>query len=60
MLISQYGDATNLAAGVLTAVLMAAAGLAGAYLLIRREPNKAVAAALWAPAIPVLARSSVS
>ena len=44
-LFSEYGDPTDLPATILTALLLAAAGLVGAYLLWRREPTKALAAA---------------
>jgi hypothetical protein len=45
-LLSEYGDGSDALAAVLTAVLLAAAGLVGAWLLIRRDTQTAIAAAL--------------
>ncbi|HEY8618150.1 glycosyltransferase family 39 protein [Phenylobacterium sp.] len=45
-LLSEYGDPTDLAAGVLTAALLAATGLVGGYMLVSRAPRGAWAAAL--------------
>jgi len=45
-LLSEYGDGADALAAVLTAVLLAAAGLVGAWLLIRRDAQTAIAAAL--------------
>lgn len=44
-LYGEYGDPGDLAATVVTALLLGAAGLAGAYLLWRGEPTKALALA---------------
>ena len=45
-LLSEYGEGSDALAAVLTAVLLAAAGLVGAWLLVRRDPQTALAAAL--------------
>ena len=45
-LVSLYGDPSDLVAAILTALLMAAAGLAGAYMLLRGQPRRALAIAL--------------
>lgn len=45
-LLSLYGDRSDLIAAFLTALLLAGAGCAGAYLLWRRQALKALAAAL--------------
>ncbi|MCR5877661.1 glycosyltransferase family 39 protein [Phenylobacterium sp. J367] len=44
-LLSEYGDPSDLAAGVVTGVLLSAAGLIGGYLLVRGEAPKAWASA---------------
>jgi 4-amino-4-deoxy-L-arabinose transferase-like glycosyltransferase len=44
-LLSQYGDPSDLTAGALTAVLLAASGLVGGYMLARRAPKGAWVAA---------------
>lgn len=44
-LLSEYGDPSDLTAGVLAGGLLAAAGLAGAYLLLRRAAGLGLAAA---------------
>jgi len=45
-LVKLYGDASDLVAAVPSALLLAAAGLGGGYLLVRRAPAQAVAAAV--------------
>jgi 4-amino-4-deoxy-L-arabinose transferase-like glycosyltransferase len=45
-LLSLYGSAADAWAAVVTAALLAAAGLAGGWLLVRRRPEPALAAAL--------------
>jgi len=45
-LLAEYGEGSDALAAVLTAVLLAAAGLVGAWLLIRRDAQTAIAAAL--------------
>ena len=45
-LTSLYGDASDLPAAIAAGVLLAAAGLVGAYMLVQREPTSAVATAL--------------
>ncbi|WP_374469903.1 ArnT family glycosyltransferase [Phenylobacterium sp.] len=44
-LLSEYGDPSDLTAGALTAVLLAAAGLVGGYMLVRQAPRGAWVAA---------------
>ena len=46
VLLGRYGDAADGAAAIVTAVLLAGAGLAGAALLLRRRPREAVLVAL--------------
>jgi len=45
-LLSLYGDASDVWAAAIAATLLAAAGLVGAWLMARREPQLALAAAL--------------
>ncbi|WP_372784047.1 ArnT family glycosyltransferase [Phenylobacterium sp.] len=45
-LVKLYGDGSDLPAAILTALLLAGAGLLGGYLLVRRTPQAAVAGAL--------------
>ena len=45
-LLKLYGDATDLPIVILTALLLASAGLVGGFLLIRRAPPTAIAAAV--------------
>jgi 4-amino-4-deoxy-L-arabinose transferase-like glycosyltransferase len=45
-LMSLYGDPSDLPAAIVAAVLLAAAGLAGAYMLVRREATTAIAVAI--------------
>jgi len=45
-LLKTYGDASDLPVVILTALLLAGAGLVGGYLLVRRTPPAALAAAL--------------
>ena len=45
-LLSAYGDGADLTAGALTAGLLAAAGLVGAYMIVRRAPRAALVSAL--------------
>jgi len=45
-LVQRYGDASDLPFAIPTALLLAAAGLGGGYLLVRDAPPKAIAAAV--------------
>jgi 4-amino-4-deoxy-L-arabinose transferase-like glycosyltransferase len=45
-LLSEYGDPSDLTAGAITAALLAACGLVGGYVLVRRAPRGAWAIAL--------------
>ncbi|HEY8574077.1 glycosyltransferase family 39 protein [Phenylobacterium sp.] len=46
VLLSQYGDPSDVTAAAMAGGLLAAAGLAGAYMLVRRAPRGALVAAL--------------
>ena len=45
-LMSTYGDPTDLPAAILTALLLAAAGVSGAYMMFRGQPRRGLAIAL--------------
>ncbi|MFL5295235.1 MAG: ArnT family glycosyltransferase [Phenylobacterium sp.] len=45
-LVELYGDASDVPAALLTALLLAGAGIAGGWLLVRRSPTAAVAGAV--------------
>jgi 4-amino-4-deoxy-L-arabinose transferase-like glycosyltransferase len=45
-LLSEYGDASDLSAAAISAVLLGAAGLVSAYLLVKRAPLAALAAGI--------------
>jgi 4-amino-4-deoxy-L-arabinose transferase-like glycosyltransferase len=55
-LMSLYGDPSDIAATVATALLLAAAGLAGAYFTIRDQPRRALA---WALPLGILGHAAL-
>lgn len=55
-LMSLYGDPSDLPAAIITGLLLAAAGLSGAYLLIREQPRRALA---WALPLGILGHGAL-